>query len=516
MARRTVKPRRFRNGPTFRNGLDSQLAGLDYFMDAIRFVDTTLRDGHQSLWAEALLTGMILPIADTMDRAGFEAIELVAPSFFKKACREFKEDIWQRIRLVRQRITHTALPGIRNRYMAGFQVTPPCASQLWLERLAANGIRQLRSSDPSNTVANWREMVRSANEVGLATIINLIFSESPKHTDAYYIGRAREAAKLQPARICLKDPGALLTPERTVSLVPAVLHAVGKIPLELHTHCITGLGPRCCLEAAKLGVRSINTAMPPLANGSSNPSLFNVAKNLRAMGFTTEVDESVLQRVEQHFTTIAKQEGFPIGAPREFDCAHVRHQVPGGMVSNFRFQLSKLGMAERIDEVLEEGARVREELGFPIMVTPYSQFVGVQGAMNVILGERYKEVTDELIQYAGGVWGDEEQRSINTDIKDRILDRPRARELARIQPREVSIRDFRAKLGGPDVSDDELLLRYFAGKDDVDAIEAAGPVRKYISTRQPLVALIEQLSKRKGYRQISIRRGALSIRLGKR
>jgi oxaloacetate decarboxylase alpha subunit len=150
------------------------------------------------------------------------------------------------------------------------------------------------------------------------------------------------------------------------------------------------------------------------------------------------------------------------------------------------------------------------------MVTPYSQFVGVQAAMNVILGERYKEVTDELIQYANGVWGDEEQISIDAAVKDRILDRPRARELARIQPREVSISDFRAKLGGPDVCDDELLLRYFAGKDDVDALRAAGPEREYVSTRQPLVSLIEQLSKRQGYRQISIQRGALSIRLGKR
>ena len=136
-------------------------------MDEIRFVDTTLRDGHQSLWAEGMLTGMILPIAERMDQAGFEAIELVAPSFFKKACREFKEDIWERIRLVRQRVTKTPLRGIRNRYMAGFQVTPACASQLWLERLAANGIRELRSSDPSNTAANWAEMVRSANEVGV-------------------------------------------------------------------------------------------------------------------------------------------------------------------------------------------------------------------------------------------------------------------------------------------------------------------------------------------------------------
>jgi oxaloacetate decarboxylase alpha subunit len=480
-------------------------------MAEIRFVDTTLRDGHQSLWAEGLLTEMMLPIAEPMDRAGFEAIEIVAPSFFKKACREFKQDIWQRIRLVRQLVTRTPLRGIRNRYMAGFQVTPACASELWLERLAANGVRQLRSSDPSNTVANWREMVSSANAAGLETIINLIFSESPKHTDQYYIARAGAAAALKPARICLKDPGALLTPERTRTIVPGVLAAVGNIPLEFHTHCITGLGPLCCLEAIELGVRSINAAIPPLADGSSNPSLFNVAKNARALGHRTLIDEPLLQPVAEHLRAIAAREHYPLGAPRQFDSAHGRHQVPGGMISNFRFQLNQLGMAERMGEVLEEVARVREELGYPIMVTPYSQFVGVQAAMNVILGERYKEVSDEIIQYAGGIWGEEESQSIQPDIKDKILSRPRARELANRRPSEISLPEFRARLGGPGVSDDELLLRYFAGKDEVAAMKAAPPAKSRVSARLPLLALIEELGKRREWRQVYVRRGGLTI-----
>lgn len=482
-------------------------------MDEIRFVDTTLRDGHQSLWAENMLTGMILPIAEHMDRAGFEAIELVAPSFFKKACREFKEDIWERIRLVRQRITQTPLRGIRNRYMAGFQVTPACASQLWLERLAANGIRELRSSDPSNTAANWADMVTSANQVGMATIINLTFSESPKHTDAYYVTRAQQAVALRPARICIKDPGALLTPERTRTLVPAVLAVAGNIPVEFHTHCITGLGALCCYEAIKLGIRSINTAIPPLANGSSNPSLFAVARNARALGYRSAIDEARLKPVEEHFNVIARREGFAPGEVREYDGYHYRHQVPGGMISNFRFQLAKLGMTDRVGEVLEETARVRQELGYPIMVTPYSQFVGVQAAMNVILGERYKEVTDELIHYALGTWGEEESSSIEATIKDKILDRPRARELKNWQAPQPTLAEFRAKLGGPGVSDDELLLRYFAGQEDVERMKSAPTVQPYMSAQQPLVLLIEELTKRKTFRQIVVQRGELAISL---
>ncbi|HWH79758.1 MAG TPA: hypothetical protein VNT76_20400, partial [Candidatus Binatus sp.] len=229
--------------------------------------------------------------------------------------------------------------------------------------------------------------------------------------------------------------------------------------------------------------------------------------------YSTRIDECELRRVEEHFSFIAKQEGYPIGEPREFDCSHVLHQVPGGMISNFRSQLTKLGMAERIGEVLEEVGRVREELGYPIMVTPYSQFVGVQAAINVILGERYKEVTDELIQYASGVWGEEERGSIAADVQDKILDRPRARELAKIPIKDLSLKEFRAKLGGADVGDDELLLRYFAGKEDVDAMKCAEKLQEYTSTRQPLVALIHELSKRKKFRQIFIQRGATSIRL---
>ncbi len=269
----------------------------------------------------------------------------------------------------------------------------------------------------------------------------------------------------------------------------------------------------CCYEAIKLGIRSINTAIPPLANGASNPSLFTVARNARALGYGTAIDEAVLQPVETRFNFIAKREGFASGEPREYDSYHYHHQVPGGMISNFRFQLGKLGMAHRTGEVLEEVALVRRELGYPIMVTPYSQFVGVQAAMNVILGERYKECTDEVIQYALGTWGEEESASIDANVKDQILNRPRARELKSAPAPELTLQQFRAQLGGAGISDDEALLRYFAGKDDVERMKGEAPVRDYLSGQQPLVRLIEELSKQKKFRQIVVRRGNLAIRL---
>lgn len=484
-------------------------------MNEVRFVDTTLRDGQMSLWATEMTTGMILPVAERLDGAGFEAIEIIAAAFFKKCVRELREDPWERIGLVGRRIRKTPLRAIRGRYMTAFHITPPSITKLWLERLAAKGIRQIRISDSSNTAAVWREQVQSARDVGFEAILNLIFSISPRHTDEYYARKTREAAALDVTRLCLKDPGGLLTPERTRTLVPAVLHNAGGKTVELHTHCNTGLGPLCCLEAVKLGIRSVNTAIPPLADSSSNPSVFNVSRNLRALGYAPVVDEERLKPVEEHFTAIARRRGLPIGAPGEYDSYHYVHQVPGGMISNLRSQLSRLGMEGRLQEVLEETARVRAEFGYPIMVTPYSQFVGSQAAMNVLLGERYKQVTDEVIQYALGLWGDEEKDAMEPAVRDRILDRPRARELARWRPPQPSLREVRRKFGGPGVSDDDLLLRFLAGEEEVAAMRAAARPETFAGAGHPLVTLIESLTQRRDCSRIEVRKGGVSIILAK-
>jgi oxaloacetate decarboxylase alpha subunit len=225
----------------------------------------------------------------------------------------------------------------------------------------------------------------------------------------------------------------------------------------------------------KLGIRLINAAIPPLANASSNPSLYAVARNARSLGLKPMIDEESLNVVERHITAIAQREGFPLGAPAEYDAAHYIHQVPGGMISNLRHQLAKVGLEARMDAVLEEIGRVRADFGHPIMVTPYSQFVGVQATMNVVTGERYKLISDEAIHYALGSWGADESASMNATVRDHILSEPRAKELARRNPPLPTMDELRAEYGGPSVSDDELLLNYFGGKEHVAAIR---PVRE--------------------------------------
>jgi oxaloacetate decarboxylase alpha subunit len=480
-------------------------------MSRIRFVDTTVRDGSQSLWAIGMRTAMILPIAQRLDEAGFDAIEIMATSFEKKMIRDLQEDPWERLVEMRKRVTATPLRMIRGRQLAAFQITPDAVEDLWYERMAAMGVQQIRLSDSSNTADGWQKNIARARKVGIDVIVNLIFSLSEKHTDEYYAGRARQAAKLQPHRICLKDPGALLTPERVRALAPVVLANAGGIPVEFHTHCNTGLGLLSTLEAIRAGIHIINAAIPPLAESSSNPSLFDVARIARAMGHETQIDEAILRPVETHFRQIAVREGLPLGAPAAFDLQHYQHQVPGGMISNLRFQLATAGLADRLPAVLEEIARVRTDFGFPIMVTPYSQFVGAQAVLNVITGERYKQVSDEIIQYAAGGWGKEESESIHADVRDKILARPRAKALAARTYRQPTLKDVRAQYGGPGVSDDDLLLNFFTGVEQVAEMRRARQRQLDGQGCEGLRSLIDALGRSRSVKAVQIRLGDRTV-----
>ncbi len=482
-------------------------------MSVIRFVDTTVRDGSQSLWATGMRTDMIVSIAQSLDDAGFDAIEIMATSFEKKMIRDLQEDPWERLVEVRRRVNRTPLRMIRGRQLAAFQITPDAVEDLWYQRMAAMGIRQIRLSDSSNTPDGWHRNMTRAREVGIDVIINLIFSLSDKHSDDYYAERARQAAKLQPHRICLKDPGALLTPERVRTLAPIILANASGIPIEFHTHCNTGLGLLCALEAIRAGICIVNAAIPPLAESSSNPSLFDVVRNARAMGHHPQIDEEILRPVETHFRGIAQREDLPLGAPAAYDAQHYQHQVPGGMISNLRFQLGAAGLADKLPAVLEEIAQIRADFGFPIMVTPYSQFVGAQAVLNVLTSERYKQVSDEVIQYAAGGWGSEESESIQPDVRDKILSRPRAKTLARQIYRQPTLAEVRTQYGGLGVSDDELLLNFFTGADQVAEMRQVRRRRLDGQGTQGLRSLIEKLGKSRSVKYVHIRRDDKIVRM---
>lgn len=486
-------------------------------MKKIYFVNTTFRDGHMSLWAERMRTGMILPVVPLADRAGFVGMELVGTSIFKKCVRELRENPWERIRLVSRQAPRTPLASMMARSISAFQLTPRSVLKLWVERLAANGIKRLQLMDPANDMASLMPYLLScAHAVGLKVVLGVVYSLSPKHTDDYYTRTVRAARALKPDRIYLKDPAGLLTPQRVQTLVPVFLQNAEDIPVELHSHCTTGLAPLCYLEAVKLGINTVHTAIPPLANGSSNPSLFNVVTNLRAMGYDPAIEESVLRPISEHLAAIAKRERFPLGAPVEYDYAQFLHQVPGGVISNLKYQLAQLRIEERLDEVLEEIVRVRADLGYPIMVTPFSQFVVSQAAINVMLGDRYREVTDEVIQFVLGFWGDEQTSSMDREVRGKILDRRRAQEWSRWSPPEPSVKEVRERVGAAGLSDDEFLLRCFLRPDEIATMKAAGSPQDYLTASHPLAALIQQLTMRPHAKFVRIQRKGFSLTLQKR
>ncbi len=484
-------------------------------MEEIRIVDTTLRDGNTSLWAHNMTTGMMHPVLRHMDQAGFDAMEFFVSGRFKKVVREQKDNPWDWLRYGQKEIKHTRLR-YHGGLSSGFSLTPACIPRLVIERVVHYGITLTRLSDPWNNYEVLKKEVAELRTLGMESVVNLIYSISPRHTDDYYARKAREAAAMKPYRICFKDVGGMLTPDRTRTLVKLIRENVGDSTLEFHAHCNNGLAPFNVLEAVKEGIRIIHASVPPLANGSAQPSVFNVVRNLRAIGYKPLVNEKVLVPVEQHFRWIAEQEGLPIGAPREYDETWYRHQVPGGMISNLRHQLKMLGKENEMERVLEEIVQVRSELGYPIMVTPFAQFVGSQAAINIMTGERYKEVTDQVIQYALGFWGKEGSEYMDSQVKAKILDRQRARELETFEVPDLSLEEVRKQYGGPGLSDEELLLRYYAGPEFVDALKSAPPRKEYLDSRKPLVKLVEQLVSKRDLGHVYIRKDNFSLSAGRR
>ena len=483
-------------------------------MKEIDFVDTTVRDGSLSLWALGMRTGAMLAIAEQMDRCGFESMEFFGFAGYIKYVKEHKENPWTWMGEGAKKFRRTRLR-YHGGLASGFEKIPRSVRLLMIERVVAHGITLTRSSDPWNDYDAAAIEIGALQKLGMEVIVNIIYSVSPRHTDEYFATRARQAAGIKPYRICFKDVAGLLTPDRVRTLIPLIKQNIGDIPLEFHAHCNNGMAPFNYLEALKLGVDILHTAIPPLANGSGQPSIFNVARNAQALGYRPLVDLPAVKPVEDHFRFIGKLEGLPVGAPREYEHAQYLHQVPGGMISNLRHQLRSMGMENKVQETLEECGRVRAEFGYPIMVTPLAQFVGSQAAINVIAGERYKEVTDQSIQYALGHWGKEAPVVMDADVKDKILGRARAKDWEKWSPPDLSLPEVRKKFGGPGVSDEELVLRVIAGEEAVKVMLAAGAPKEYLSVTQPLVQLIDELAKRRDCTQVFVEKKGFTLRLEK-
>ena len=463
----------------------------------IEVVDTTYRDAHQSLWATRMTTAHMLPVARIMDDIGFQRLDVIAAAEFDSCVRYLREDPWERVRLLCERLTKTPLSSfLRSKNLVTFDFVPDDIVELWVERLVANGLKEVGTFDGLNDVDNMLIAIDTARRLGVKTFGAIAYCLSPVHTDELYVRTAK--ALVERGRIdalWLKDAGGLLTVDRIRTLVPALKKAIGPVPLELHSHCLTGVAPLVYIEGVKAGAERIHTSIAPLANGAAQPSTQSMLKNLRALGYRLDLDDALIDKVSDHFTRVAKQEGKPLGEVLEYDAFHYEHQIPGGMLSNFRSQLAEARLSNKFQELLEECARVRKELGYPIMITPFAQFVGTQAVLNVLHGERYRHVPDEVKKYALGYYG-KLLAPVDPDVLDRIVENGSPRIAREPQPLPPAVPALRRKY--PNMDDDERLLRFmFAGGHLVDDMKAAGPTRTEYVFDQPLVTLMRELSRRR-------------------
>ena len=466
----------------------------------IRLVDVTLRDAHQCLWATRMTTAMMADIAPRLDRVGFEAIDLVGGAVFDVCVRYLREDPWERMRIVSGWLERTPLIVMtRGQSLFTFEFFPDDIVALTAQRIFANGIRYHTPYDALNDMRNMEVPVRAAKRAGLYTAGGIVYTLSPVHTDEYYVRKARELLTLGVDAIYIKDPSGLLTPERVRTLVPVLKAACGSLPLHLHSHCLTGLAPYTACRAIELGVDVVHTATSTLANGASHPATESFVENARHAGFSVPIDLAPVNEVAERLRYIAGREGKPVGSIVEYDAFHYEHQMPGGMVSNLKSQLASLGIAQRLPDVLEEAARVRCDLGYPIIVSPFAQFVMTQAVLNVMGKERYATVPDEVRKYVLGYYG-EIAGPIHPDLYDRIT-RGAAPTKARpgdlIEPGIPRIRRER----GPFSSDDDLLLAAFYADREFNALKAAGPIDvKYPLASTPLITLLKEIALRPSIR----------------
>ena len=487
-------------------------------MADVQLVETSLRDGNQCLWAAlGVDTAKTLTIAPVMDRVGFKAIDFTTSTHMGVAVRYKQEDPWERIRLMAQATPNTPLQFMSTGFrFISWETASAEFMALAFAVLARNGIRRFCLADPMNdadaNIACARMVKQGGGEYVIAA---LVFTVSPIHDDTHYAERARRlAACPEIDALYIKDPGGLLTPRRARTLIPAIKAVIGEKPLELHSHCTIGLAEHTYMDAPELGVSALQCASGGAADGTSNPHSERVVTNLRELGHTIRIDDAALTEVNRYFTQLAAAEGLSTGRPQAFDAAYLHHQLPGGMVGTMRRQLAESRLSHLEPAVIEELGRVRQELGWPIVMTPFAQIVLTQAVMNVTNRERYAVIPDELIRYAIGRFG-KPNVPIEPKVMDRIESLPRTREL-RVEPSMDSLDELRRRLGAR-LSDEEFLLRATMPAGQVDAMVAAGPAKRhYDPTFKPAISLLRQLTARRDLSEVRVEKPGFRLELRRR
>jgi pyruvate/oxaloacetate carboxyltransferase len=457
------------------------------------FVDVTLRDAHQCLWATRMTTAMMTPILAAIDRAGYAYINILGGAVFDVCVRYLHENPWERVKLLCERLETPCDALTRGQSLYTFELFPDDIVELNSHVFAKLGVKVLTVYDALNDNRNVESSIRSGHEAGMKVNAMMTYTLSPVHTDAYYVERTKELVRLEADFLSIKDPTGLLTPERGRTLFPAVAKAAGRVPMKLHSHCQSGLTPEVYEIAIASGFRYGYTASEPLANGASLPATEEIGARARKLGYRTSLDRAALKEIAGYFTCVAEREGKPLGRVAKYDPALYEHQIPGGMISNLRSQLQAIGIENRLPEILEEVPRVRRDLGYPIVVSPFAQYVVTQATLNVVQGERYKTIPDEIRKYAMGYYG-----RVAAPLSEEFLERANIRPGDFVTERpgehiEPWIPRLRKELG-PSVPDEDLLLHAFYPKALLEPLKKSAPQLEFRTT--PLTELIRFLGSR--------------------
>lgn len=377
-------------------------------MAKIGITETVLRDAHQSLIATRMRTEEFVDILPQMDKIGYHSLECWGGATFDACLRFLDEDPWERLRTIRKKCPDTKLQMLfRGQNMLGYRHYSDEVVDYFVKKSIDNGIDILRIFDALNDVRNLETAINAANKYGGHVQAAISYTTGPVFDVDYYCHYAKQLENAGASSICIKDMAGLLTPYGTYDLVKALKETVN-IPIQLHTHYTSGLASMVLLKGIEAGVDVIDTAMSPLAMGTSHPATESMVAALKGTEYDTELDLKALSEVRDFFAPLRQKyldNGLLDPKMLGVDANTLLYQVPGGMLSNLNSQLKQAGKEDQLEEVLAEVPRVRKDAGYPPLVTPSSQIVGTQAVFNVIMGERYKMVTKEFKDLVAGKYG---------------------------------------------------------------------------------------------------------------
>jgi oxaloacetate decarboxylase (Na+ extruding) subunit alpha len=488
----------------------------------IEFIDQTIRDGQQSLWGLRLRAYQAAPALPHLDQTGFRVIDATGAGMFTVLLRTFKDNPWQTLDFLVAGMPNTELrSATRTISVGGMGFAPDSVVDLWIELLVRHGITSLWIFDCAFDMPKFKRVAEVVHDVGGKPVPTIMYGLTEVHDDDFFAARAAEMVTWKGVEtVELEDAAGVLTPERARTLLPAVQAATPNTPLELHSHTTTGLAGAVYIEGINAGINILHTCSRTMANGPSLPATEGMLENLRALGHTHSLDESHLASVAEHFAKAAAAvggaaAGYELGVPNEFSLVPYGHQLPGGMTGSLKSQLAQHGMSDKLQEVLEEIPAVRRDLGEPIMATPFSQFVGIQALLNIVTGERYKLVPDEVIQYVLGHYGPL-ARPAEPEVMDRIMGTPRAPHFLKWEQPQPTLAELRKQFGKK-ISDEELLLRALFSTEEVDAMLTAGPIP--LDPRTSSSAIVESVrelvDEARDARTLTISKPDMSIRLSR-